>query len=39
MGKGYALMRGVKFAQNDWITADIDLSVKLEQLIIWEKNF
>ena len=40
MGKGYALMRGVKFAQNDWIlTADIDLSVKLEQLIIWEKKF
>tara|TARA_Y100001958_G_C21151119_1_gene487280 strand:+ start:671 stop:1168 length:498 start_codon:yes stop_codon:yes gene_type:complete len=40
MGKGYALMRGVKFAQNEWVlTADIDLSVRLEQLVIWEKKF
>lgn len=40
MGKGYALMQGVKFAKNDWIlTSDIDLSVKLNQLLIWKKKF
>ena len=39
-GKGYALMKGVELAKNDWIlTADIDLSVKLEQLIIWKKRY
>lgn len=39
-GKGYALMKGVEFAKNDWIlTADIDLSVKLKQLIIWKKKY
>lgn len=39
-GKGYALMQGVKLAKNDWIlTIDIDLSVKLEQLLIWRKKY
>ena len=40
MGKGYALKSGVKVAKNNWIlTADIDLSVKLEQIIVWEKKY
>ena len=39
-GKGYALKEGIKYANNDWIlTADIDLSVKLEQLNEWERKF
>lgn len=38
-GKGFALKKGVAKAKHDWIiTVDIDLSVKLEQIIIWEKK-
>ena len=38
-GKGFALKKGVTKAKHDWIiTVDIDLSVKLEQIIIWEKK-
>jgi dolichyl-phosphate beta-glucosyltransferase len=40
MGKGYALSRGVSLGNKDWIlTCDIDFSVKLEQIINWEKKF
>jgi len=37
-GKGFSIKRGVKYATGDYIlTSDIDLSVKLEQLIKWKK--
>jgi len=40
VGKGYALSRGVSLGNKDWIlTCDIDFSVKLEQIINWEKKF
>ena len=36
MGKGYALKRGVRIAENDWVlTADADCSVSNFQLIKW----
>ncbi len=39
-GKGYALATGVKHAKNNWLlTSDIDLSVSLNHLVIWEKKF
>tara|TARA_Y100000591_G_scaffold120177_1_gene102681 strand:- start:5737 stop:6468 length:732 start_codon:yes stop_codon:yes gene_type:complete len=38
-GKGFALKKGIASAKHDWIiTTDIDLSVKLEQIKIWEKK-
>tara|TARA_B100001093_G_C26714098_1_gene964829 strand:+ start:35 stop:766 length:732 start_codon:yes stop_codon:yes gene_type:complete len=38
-GKGFALKKGVAKAKHDWIiTIDIDLSVKLEQIKIWQKK-
>ena len=38
-GKGFALKKGIAKAKHDWIiTVDIDLSVKLEQIKIWQKN-
>ncbi len=38
-GKGFALKKGVAKAKHDWIiTVDIDLSVKLEQIKIWQKK-
>ena len=38
-GKGFALKKGVAKAKHDWIiTVDIDLSVKLEQIRIWQKK-
>tara|TARA_B100000035_G_C20888154_1_gene503654 strand:+ start:99 stop:830 length:732 start_codon:yes stop_codon:yes gene_type:complete len=38
-GKGFALKKGVARAKHDWIiTVDIDLSVKLEQIKIWQKK-
>jgi len=38
-GKGYALKKGVAKAKHDWIiTVDIDLSVKLEQIKVWQKK-
>ena len=39
MGKGYALKVGVKKSSLNWIlTTDIDLSVPLSQIFVWEKN-
>jgi dolichyl-phosphate beta-glucosyltransferase len=39
-GKGFALKQGVHFAKNEWIlTLDIDLSVELDELIIWDKLY
>ena len=39
-GKGYALATGVRHAKNNWLlTSDIDLSVSLNHLVIWEKKF
>ena len=39
-GKGYALKMGVKKSNYSWIlTSDIDLSVPLNQIIIWEKLY
>src|SRR5210317_1994537 len=39
-GKGYALAKGVKHAKNNWLlTSDVDLSVSLNYLVIWEKKF
>ena len=39
-GKGAALKKGVKICKNDWIlTSDIDFSVSLFELDIWEKKF
>ena len=38
-GKGFALKKGVSKAKHDWIiTVDIDLSVELEQIKIWQKK-
>ena len=38
-GKGFALKKGIAKAKHDWIiTVDIDLSVKLEQIKIWQKK-
>ena len=38
-GKGFALKKGIVKAKHDWIiTVDIDLSVKLEQIKIWQKK-
>ena len=38
-GKGFALKKGISKAKHDWIiTTDIDLSVKLEQIKVWEKK-
>jgi len=38
-GKGYALKRGVLKAKYKWIlTTDIDMSVPLNQILIWNKN-
>jgi len=38
-GKGFALKKGVAKAKHDWIiTVDIDLSVKLEQIKMWQKK-
>ena len=35
-GKGYALKRGVRLAKKKWVlTLDIDLSVELYELIVW----
>ena len=40
MGKGYALMSGIKIAKKNWIlTIDIDLSVNIEELLIWERKY
>ncbi len=39
MGKGYALKIGVKKSSLKWIlTTDIDLSVPLSQIFVWEKS-
>ena len=39
MGKGYALKVGVNKCSLKWIlTSDIDLSVPLSQLLVWEKD-
>ncbi len=39
-GKGYALKQGIYLAKNEWIlTLDIDLSVELQELIVWEKLY
>jgi dolichyl-phosphate beta-glucosyltransferase len=39
MGKGYALKMGVSKSKNQWIlTADMDMSVPLKQILIWIKN-
>ncbi|MDC3104335.1 glycosyltransferase [Candidatus Pelagibacter bacterium] len=39
MGKGYALKEGVRKSSKKWtLTTDIDLSVPLSQIFIWEKN-
>ena len=38
-GKGFALKKGVAKAKHEWIiTVDIDLSVKFEQIKIWQKR-
>ena len=38
-GKGFALKKGVAKAKHDWIiTVDIDLSVKLDQIVTWKKK-
>ena len=38
-GKGYALKQGVKYASKKWLlTLDIDLSVSLDEIILWKKN-
>ena len=38
-GKGFALKKGIAKAKHNWIvTVDIDLSVKLEQIKIWQKK-
>lgn len=40
MGKGYALKTGVKMSSLNWIlTTDIDLSVSLFQILVWEKSY
>ena len=39
-GKGFALKEAVKIAKKKWIlTLDADLSVKLEQILYWFKNY
>ena len=39
MGKGYALKVGVNKCSLKWIlTSDIDLSVPLTQILVWEKS-
>lgn len=39
-GKGYALKKGIELSKNDWIlTSDIDLSVTLNQLLVWQKKY
>lgn len=38
-GKGSALKLGVLQARNEWIlTTDVDMSVRLNQILIWAKN-
>jgi dolichyl-phosphate beta-glucosyltransferase len=38
-GKGYAIKQGIKCCKNSWILIlDCDLSVKIEQILTWEKK-
>lgn len=40
LGKGFAIKKGILASKNDWIlTCDADLSVKLEQILTWKRNF
>ena len=35
-GKGFSLKRGIKLTKTNWIlTADVDLSVEIQQVLIW----
>ena len=39
-GKGYALKKGVLIANNELIiTIDADLSVKFNQILVWQNNY